>query len=119
MTLDDIGVRQQCIIFARVTRLEKTPLVIDAADFLRRPQAMLEAICSHLQVEFSHKMLSWPKGPRASDGIWGKYWYESVWNSTGFAPYRKTEIELDAVLRPLCDQAMPYYERLYSFRLRL
>ena len=24
-----------------------------------------------------------------SDGVWGRYWYDSVWRSTGFAPLRE------------------------------
>ena len=35
---------------------------------------------------FTTAMLSWPAGPRDSDGVWAPYWYDSVRWSTGFVP---------------------------------
>ena len=32
-------------------------------------------------------MLSWPPGPRDTDGVWAQHWYAGVEASTGFAPY--------------------------------
>ena len=63
-------------------------------------------------------MLSWPPGPRDSDGVWGKYWYASVWDSTGFAPYRQKRLTLDERDREIAERARPYYELLYRHRLR-
>jgi len=39
-------------------------------------------------------MLSWPKGPRDTDGVWAPHWYAAVEASTGFAPYRPREVHL-------------------------
>ena len=63
-------------------------------------------------------MLNWPEGPRDSDGIWGKHWYDSVWRSTGFAPYREKFYDLDDKDRKIADAARPYYEKLFAYRLR-
>jgi len=62
-------------------------------------------------------MLSWPPGPRDTDGVWGPYWYESVWASTGFGPYRAPSGPLTPGLADLARQCRPYYEHLYARRL--
>ena len=118
-TLDDIGFVQQAELFDRVRETSgETPLVIDSRDFLEAPEAMLRALCARLGIEFTPRMLSWPAGPRASDGVWGRHWYESVWRSTGFAPYREKTCRLSAQHAALADAARPHYERLYAHRLR-
>ena len=62
--------------------------VMDSRDLLEHPEPMLRALCAALGVPFAPAMLSWPAGPRETDGVWGPYWYDSVWRSTGFGPYR-------------------------------
>ncbi len=78
-TLADLGLEQQVEIY----RLFGGP-VIDAADLAARPRPTLEALCAALGIEFDLAMLSWPAGPRPTDGVWAKYWYGRVWASTGF-----------------------------------
>ena len=118
-TLADIGFTQQSELFDDVRRISgQIPLVIDSRDFLLDPRAMLGAICDRLGIEFSEDMLHWPAGARASDGVWGRYWYDSVWKSTGFAPYRERSYELSDKDREIARQARPYYENLHRFRLR-
>ena len=78
-TLADLGLRQQAWLFE-----EFGGPVIDSTDLLAAPEAGLRALCAALGVPFSAAMLSWPAGPRPSDGVWAPYWYDSVWRSTGF-----------------------------------
>jgi hypothetical protein len=110
--LADLGLSQQLEIF----RLVGGP-VIDAGDVLRQPRAMLEALCDALGVPFDPSMLSWPAGPRPTDGIWARHWYEGVWRSTGFGPYREPVDDLPAALEPLARQCRPFYEEMYASRL--
>ena len=118
-TLDDIGFVQQAELFDEVCRISgQQPLVIDSREFLLEPRRMLQAICAHFDIEFSEDMLHWPPGPRASDGVWARYWYDSVWQSTGFARYRERTYQLDARQRKIAQQALPYYEKLYRLRLQ-
>jgi sulfotransferase family protein len=113
-TLADLGLEQQAEIF----RAFGGP-VIDSADILRDPRAALEALCGGLGVAFDPAMLAWPPGPRPTDGVWAKYWYDSVWRSTGFGPYREPSgAELPPELRPLAAACMPYYEELADQRIR-
>jgi hypothetical protein len=115
----DIGVMQQLEIFEYVTALEgSTPPVIDAADFLKAPEAQLRALCERLGVDFMPRMLAWHAGARASDGVWAPYWYESVLRSTGFEPYRERERRVPAEFQQIAAAVMPAYERLAAARLR-
>ncbi len=113
-TLADLGLEQQVEIF----RAFGGP-VIDSADILRDPRAALEALCDALGIGFDPAMLAWPAGPRPTDGVWAKYWYDSVWRSTGFGPYRESAAaELPPELEPLAALCQPYYDELAAHRLR-
>jgi hypothetical protein len=113
--LADLGLAQQAEIFGRFGGP-----VIDSADILRQPQAALEALCGALGVPFDPAMLSWPAGPRDTDGIWARYWYDNVHASTGFRPYREPEpARLPAALEPLAAACQPYYDQLAAHRLTL
>ena len=111
-TLTDLGYPQQVEIF----RGYGGP-VVDAADVLRDPEAVLRRLCAALGLDFDPAMLSWPPGPRATDGVWAPHWYASVEASTGFAPYDPAPAEVPARLRPLVEAALPYYEELAAHRL--
>jgi Sulfotransferase domain len=112
--LADLGLAQQAEIF----RAFGGP-VIDSADLLRDPRAALEALCDALGISFDSAMLSWPAGPRPTDGIWAKYWYDSVWRSTGFGPAKPpANDDLPAELEPLAAQCQPYYDEIAAHRLQ-
>lgn len=108
-TVDDLGLRQQAEIYG-----EFGGPVLDSADLLAAPEAALRALCAALGVPFSAAMLSWPPGPRDSDGVWAPYWYDSVRRSTGFVPAVRSAgpPALDPALRPLLEECLPYYEKL-------
>ena len=95
----------------------RAPPVIDAGEFLKAPEAQLRTLCAELGVAFTPRMLRWPPGPRASDGVWAPYWYAGVLASTGFAPYRPPAAALPARLEPLADQCLPYFDRLHKYRI--
>ena len=116
--LNDLGFAQQAEIFDFVRRRTASiPPVIDAGDVLRDPERMLRLLCDAIGVKFSNMMLSWPPGPRETDGIWAKYWYAEVERSTGFQPYRERKIELPDHLRELEQRCRQCYEQLYAVRL--
>ena len=48
--------------------------------------------------------LDWPAGPRASDGVWAPYWYEAVWKSTGFEPWRDKRVPLPPGLAAVAER---------------
>ena len=110
--LADLGIAAQAEIFA-----EFGGPVLDSRDLLENPGQMLRALCAALDVPFTEAMLSWPAGPRQSDGVWGRYWYENVWRSTGFGLYQPPAGPLPAHLAVLAEQCRPYYELLHARRL--
>ena len=63
-------------------------------------------------------MLSWPSGPRDTDGVWAPHWYAAVRRSTGFAPYDPAAPVVPDRLRELVERARPYYEELAAARIR-
>jgi hypothetical protein len=118
VTLSDTGLPQQVEIFNRLREDQgRVPPVIDSRDVLENPRRMLELLCVAWDVEFMPEMLSWPSGPRASDGIWARHWYDAVERSTGFAAYRPKTESLPQRLEPLYEACLPYYETLYAARL--
>ncbi|MDT4942474.1 MAG: hypothetical protein QOJ34_2563 [Pseudonocardiales bacterium] len=111
--LADIGVVQQAELY---DQLGGEVPVIDSADFLADPEAHLRWLCSYVGVEFTDAMLRWPAGPRDSDGVWARYWYDAVVASTGFEPYRPRPVSLDGAAARVAELARPYYERLHAAR---
>lgn len=117
--LADIGIEQQAEIFNYVAGLsQQRPPVIDARDVLMAPAVVLSKLCERTGAPFTDKMLSWPAGPRVSDGVWGAHWYESVQTSTGFDNYEPKTIELNDNLTRLAEQAEPFYQLMYAHRIR-
>lgn len=117
--LEDLGFLQQGEIFDRVAdRLGRPPPVLDANDVLRNPAGTLMALCEALGVGFDARMLSWPPGPRRTDGVWAKHWYASVERSTGFNRLRASSKPVPPELQPLVEAAQPIYERLAAHRLQ-
>jgi hypothetical protein len=116
--LKDTGLPQQLEIFELVSRRTgRPPPVVDARDVLQDPPRLLRLLCASLDVEFTEAMLSWPPGPRDTDGIWDKHWYESVWKTTSFQPYWPKNVSVPPQLAGLLDEAEPIYRRLYEHRL--
>ena len=117
-SLKEIGVPQQRELFEReADRLGHAPPVIDGTDVLRDPGCVLALLCEALGIAFVPEMLSWPAGPRVTDGVWAPAWYSAVEKSTGFSAPREGRVELPDDLRHVADAVRADYERLAGFRL--
>lgn len=111
----DIGLAVQWRLFEEVAARQGTaPPVIDAERFLRDPRAHLEQLCVRFGIAFTERMLRWPAGPRTSDGVWAPHWYDAVWRSTGFEPWRPREVRLDGHAARVADACRADYERLLA-----
>ena len=116
--LEDLGFLQQAEIFDLVrTRTNTVPPVIDAKDVLQNPERILRLLCDAIGVEFSQSMLSWSPGLRDTDGVWAKYWYPEVANTTSFQPYRPRHHQLPESFREVYARCRDCYDRLYEYRL--
>jgi Sulfotransferase domain len=116
VTADDLGLRQQIQLYDELAAAGTAPPVIDARDFLLDPESYLRALCRHVGVDFTSRMLAWPPGRRDSDGVWGRYWYDAVWRSTGFAEYRPRDAQLDDHAAAVAEECRPLYGRLHGAR---
>jgi hypothetical protein len=109
----DIGLVQQAELFDRVAQhLGRAPLVIDGEAFLRNPARHLQRLCADAGVPWTDRMLHWPPGPRASDGVWAPHWYAAVWQSTGFARPEHRTPQLDPAGRQVVDACRPAFDAL-------
>ncbi|HUR22127.1 MAG TPA: hypothetical protein VMZ90_15025 [Vicinamibacterales bacterium] len=115
---EDFGLERQAEFFEReADRLGVAPPVIDAADVLADPQAVLSKLCASLGIGWDPAMLYWEPGPRATDGQWAPHWYAAVEASTGFGPPETGPVELPDDAQGLAERCRPYYERLAQHRL--
>lgn len=116
---EDLGFPQQLRLFNHVCeRSGAIPPVLDARDVLSNPEGVLTLLCERVNIDFDPAMLAWPAGRRDSDGVWGKYWYDAVWASTGFGVHNQKEIKLGAREQKIVDACRPCYEALHPHRLR-
>ena len=116
---DDIGLPQQGWLLELWDEHGVDVPIVDASDFLRAPEAHLRWLCDWLGIPFSARMLSWPPGPRRSDGVWAPNWYAAVWASTGFEPWRPRETTLSERDAAVADACLPIYAALHARRVQL
>ena len=116
-TIEDTGLPQQVELFERVRHeTGRTPPVFDAKDILDAPEPMLRSMCDSVGVAFDPSMLSWPAGPRETDGVWAKHWYAEVEKSTGFRPFKAKNDVVPESLLPVYERCAELYETLNQHR---
>ena len=111
--LDATGLPAQAKLMERAGSLP----VVDSRDVLESPRATLASLCHALGVEFTEKMLTWPPGPRPTDGVWAKHWYASVNESTGFAPYRPKNADVPESHADLLRECEAIYAELRAHKI--
>lgn len=117
-SIEQTGFPQQIELFRFVqAETGSPPPVLDAKDVLQNPRATLSKLCERLGVSFDDAMLSWPAGPRASDGLWAKHWYDRVEQSTEFMPYQASDTPVPVHLQAIADECQAYYEELAAHSL--
>jgi hypothetical protein len=116
---EDIGLPQQGWLLELWNARRVDVPILDAGDFLRGPEAYLRWLCDWLGIPFTARMLSWPPGPRASDGVWAPHWYKAVWASTGFEPPRRRETTLSEHDAAVAEACRPVYAALHARRVRM
>lgn len=134
VTESDIGMAALVDVFKKIQSFsDLPPLVVDANDLLKNPQAFLTEICLYLDIPFSEKMLTWECGlptnlemsDRPFPWLWtGELpltsWYTKLDRSTGFLPFdEEREINLPDALKPVLESCLPLYHELSKYRLCL
>jgi hypothetical protein len=117
-TLDDIGFVQQEQLFDEVVGWSgQTPIVIDSDDIRADPEGILRKLCVALGIDFTLKMLRWPAGGNAADGVWAPHWYAAVHRSTGFEGAEGPLPALGGTYADLATEALPHYQRLAAHKI--
>jgi len=118
-TMRDLGLKRQWQLFEQLKTAGQNPPIVDSADLLANPEAVLRELCQRLDIPFSDKMLKWEAGPIDADGPWADYWYANVHASTGFVrPITQTITPtLPAELQPLLEECGRYYTLFYNQRI--
>jgi len=110
---EDLGFAEQDMLFSEAADIAgAAPPVVDADALLARPEPVLRKLCGALGLPFDRAMLAWPKGRRATDGIWAEHWYDAVERSEGFGPPSPEPLIEDSGLRKIAERAEPLYRRL-------
>jgi len=121
--VESLGFRRQAELFEQVRALTgAVPPVLEADEVLAAPERALRALSAALGVAFDPAMLSWEKGPRESDGVWGAHWYRRLYETTGFAPPKPAgpvRERPDPELEEIVAACRPHYERLRAQRLEV
>ena len=113
-----LGLEEQYELFEYVTKINgRAPPVVDSKDILMDPRKTLSLLCEKVGVIFSEEMLSWSKGVRGTDGIWAKYWYKNVINSTGFNIYKEKDDDVPSKYLGLYNECIKIYNELAKYKI--
>ena len=118
-TMQDIGLEDEWRLFELMQTMGQTPVVLDTGDLLAIPEAMMEKFCAAISIPFDSNMLHWPKGGIPEDGVWARYWYKSLHESTGFSKRPTSTRPMPDQYQPLYEKAMVYYEKLSQFKIHI
>lgn len=116
-TIDDIGYARHTELLDYFETLNIKPIVIDSKRILLNPEKVLSQLCDLIGIPFDRKMLSWEAKPRSEDGVWAKYWYNSVHQSTKFSEYNPNINPFPEHLKPLLEECLPHYNRLIEYSI--
>lgn len=116
----DLGYKRQRELYDLACSCSDTPVpIVDAKDVLTDPENILRKLTAELGVGFDSNMLAWPAGKRATDGAWADHWYNKVFESTGFIPFKEKRYTLPVEQNELVSECMPHYEYLHKRRLKI
>ena len=121
-SLGFVGWKEHYQLFKEVlSYTARPPVVLDSGDLVKDPEGYLRALCTHLGIEFSEKMLSWEAGKTSlvswKNSIFEKF-RSDVIQSEGFFDRPQIE-EIPVILIPCIEGCMPLYEEMYEYRIQV
>ncbi len=118
LSMRDTAYRWQLRLFEMAKEHQQEVHIIDSKELLTDPAKVLEKLCVRLGLSFDEKMLRWEAGPIPEEGIWAKYWYDSVHTSTKFNPYEPKTEPLPEHLKPLYEKCKSIYDQLNQYSIK-
>lgn len=116
-TMKDVGYDLHSQLLDQLMDNDNPPIVVDSKQILLNPKQSLKTICQKAGIPFDSNMLKWKKGPRPEDGIWAKYWYKTVHNSTEFDTYKPKTDVFPEQLVPLLKECQPHYHKIMKLSI--
>jgi hypothetical protein len=116
-SMQDVGYKMHLDIVEQLQRMNLPVIVVDSKSILLNPEKQLSKLCEAIGIQFDPAMLNWEKGALIEDGVWAKYWYKSIHNSTSFMPYSPKTKLFPEKLKPLLAECQPYYDKLSKIAL--
>lgn len=116
---EQLGFTQQLYLFqALKNEMNQVPIVIDSKNILLNPRRTLSIMCDKIGIPFMDEMLTWPPGPRMSDGVWAKHWYQNVEASTGFTPFSEKQIQISNKYSDILNECVDAYNFLNQYSIK-
>tara|TARA_B100000586_G_C20114217_1_gene431908 strand:- start:167 stop:892 length:726 start_codon:yes stop_codon:yes gene_type:complete len=115
LKVSDIGLDIQNFLLNKILESGETPVVVDSANLLMQPEAILKELCQHLEIAFDDSMLSWEPGAKPEDGVWAKHWYENTHESSGFSNKEPDRDSLPEKFLPVLEEATVLYDNLKKY----
>lgn len=113
----DIGFPMQIKLFRFIKKFGNKTIVINADDLSSSPRKVLTKLCKSLNIPFSEKMMSWPKGKRDSDGIWETIWYKNVKLSTNFEKSENNYREVSDDFKKIYFECLDIFNELNKYNI--
>lgn len=120
VTVEEIGLKQLCGVFEKVTSLGGNPIVVDADDLEDDPEGIINAYCRALDIPFIPASLQWESGHKDEWEIW-KDWHQDAAQSTGIKKNMETfavTVENSDHLRRFYDDQLSYYRKMAARRIQ-
>ena len=117
-TIDDIGYADHTELQDYFEANDIPYIVLDSKLILQNPIGVLQQFCELIGIEFDENMLKWEKGAREEDGVWAKYWYNNIHNSTGFIEYKAKTGAFPDRYELLLESCKSHYDELVKKALR-
>ena len=111
-TIGDIGYEFHTELIEYFEKEGIDYVVLDSKKILLNPKKVLTLFCHKIGIEFDSIMLNWKAGARKEDGIWAKYWYENVHQSSGYLTYQPKTDPFPKKLRPLLKECQEHYDKI-------
>ena len=113
-------------LYQKVQEVDPHPLVIDADDLLENPKEMMKYYCTATGLPFKEDMVNWSPGPVPDWTMWPgcEVWHGAVSKSSGFIQKPKSSSpvslsEYPKEVQDIISYSLPFYEAMYSSRMKL
>ena len=115
LKVSDIGLDIQNFLLNRIIESGEVPVVVDSANLLMNPEAILKELCQPLKITFDTSMIYWEPGPKPEDGVWAQHWYKNTHESSGFSNKEPSRDPLPEKFLPVLEEATVLYNNLKKY----